>query len=448
MKAQATRSPEQVSHPHFRQGGKAEGWPTAEIAWAKQPAPTPSGKPELAHARTAAILSGVNPNDFPISPPRAWVEIDTAALLENLGIARKTSGCGIMAVVKAGAYGHGLEVISRTFESAGVEFLGVANVGEARRIREAGVSSRIYLLGATWEAEREEIVARNITPCVSSLEEAEEFNAIAKRRSEKLAVHIAIDTGMGRGGFVAEGIMENFAKLDRMDSLEIEGIASHLSSADEDEEFTWRQIRSFEETVEKLGGAKRFRWRHLSNSAGILGYPMGCRNLTRPGLMLYGISPIPDYQESLKNVMTLKSRVTLVRTLPTGHGVSYGRSYVTTRPTRIATVGIGYGDGYPRHVSGKGAEVFIRGAKFPIIGRVTMDQIMVELPDDSEIRCGDEVEMFGAHIPVAMVANQADTIAWEILTGITPRVQRLYLPQITPLRSRPSNSPREKNSLA
>lgn len=370
----------------------------------------------------------MNPTDFPISPPRAWVEIDTAALLENLAFARTASGCGIMAVVKAGAYGHGLELISRTLESAGVEFLGVANIGEARRIREAGVTSRIYLLGATWEAEREEIVARNITPCVSSIDEAAEFNAIAKRRGVRLSVHLAVDTGMGRGGFLAEGIAENFTELAAMDALEIEGIASHLSSADEDEEFTRRQIRSFEETVEKLGGAERFRWRHLSNSAGILGYPVGCLNLARPGLMLYGISPIPGFQDSLKNVMTLKSRVTLVRTLPAGHGVSYGRSFVTTRPTRIATVGIGYGDGYPRHVSGKGAEVFIRGGTHPVIGRVTMDQIMVELPDESEVRCGDEVELFGAHIPVTRVAEQADTIAWEILTGITPRVQRIYLP--------------------
>lgn len=332
-----------------------------------------------------------------------------------------------MAVVKAGAYGHGLEVISRTLESARVEFLGVANIGEARRIREAGVSSRIYLLGATWEAEREEIVARNITPCVSSLEEAAAFNAIAARRGVRLAVHIAVDTGMGRGGFLAEEIAEKFVELAAMDSLEFEGVASHLSSADEDEEFTWQQIRSFEEAVEQLGGAGKFRWRQLSNSAGILGYPVGCRNLARPGLMLYGISPIPGFQESLKNVMSLKSRVTLVRTLPAGHGVSYGRSFVTARPTRIATVGIGYGDGYPWHVSGKGAEVFIRGAKHPVIGRVTMDQIMIELPDDSDVSCGDEVELFGAHIPVADLAEKADTIAWEILTGITPRVQRVYL---------------------
>jgi alanine racemase len=371
----------------------------------------------------------VNPTDFPISPPRAWVEIDTAALAGNLAVARKVSGCGIMAVVKAGAYGHGLEVVSRLLESEGIEFFGVANIGEARRIREAGVSSRIYLLGATWEEERDEIVARGITPCISSIEEGMAFNTIAERRGVKLPVHIAVDTGMGRGGFLPQGIVENVGKLYEMASLEIEGIASHLSSADEDEEFTRLQIASFEGTVKLLGGAEKFRWRHLSNSAGLLGYPEGCCNLARPGLMLYGISPTPGHQDLLRNVMTLKSRVTLVRTVPAGHGVSYGRSFVTTAPTRIATVGIGYGDGYPRHVSGKGAEVFIRGQRHPIIGRVTMDQVVILLPDDSDVCGGDEVELFGANISATQVAEQAGTIPWEIFTGITPRVQRIYLPE-------------------
>jgi alanine racemase len=383
----------------------------------------------LADSVAAVSLWVVNPNDYPISPPRAWVEIDTAALAGNLAVARKMSGCGIMAVVKAGAYGHGLEVVSRLLESEGVDFLGVANIGEARRIREAGVSSRIYLLGATWEAEREEIVARGITPCISSVEEGMAFNKIAERRGVKLPVHVAVDTGMGRGGFLPEGIVENVGKLYEMASLSIEGIASHLSSSDEDEEFTKIQIASFEKSVNLLGGAEKFRWKHLSNSAGLLGYPPGCCNLARPGLMLYGISPVPAHQHLLRNVMSLKSRVTLVRTVPAGHSISYGRSFVTSRPTRIATVGIGYGDGYPRHLSGKGAEVFIRGQRYPIIGRVTMDQVVIQLSDDSDVCGGDEVELFGVNISATQVAEQAGTIAWEIFTGITPRVQRIYLPE-------------------
>lgn len=332
-----------------------------------------------------------------------------------------------MAVVKAGAYGHGLETISRILESSKIAFLGVANIGEARRIRNSGVKSPIYLLGATWDQEREEIVARNITPCISTLDEAKSFNQIAQRRGVQLAVHLAVDTGMGRGGFLPDTLSKHIGDLYQLGSLRIEGIASHLSSSDEDQAFTLRQIASFDQMVEIAGGAEKFKWRHLSNSGGILGYQNHCCNLARPGLMIYGTSPIPEFQAQLRTVMSLKSRVTLVRTLPAGHGVSYGRTYITTRPTRVATIGIGYGDGYPRSVSGKNAEVWIRNERHPIIGRVTMDQMIVRLPDDSSISCGDEVELFGENIPATEVAKLADSIVWEIYTGITPRVERLYL---------------------
>lgn len=355
------------------------------------------------------------------------MEIDCRNLRHNLGIAREISGCHLMAVVKAGAYGHGLEKVSGILEACGITFLGVANVGEARRIRNAGVATPIYLLGATWEEEREEIVARNITPCISTIAEAASFDIIAKRRGVRLAVHLAVDTGMGRGGFLPADLPGKMRELSGFRSLRIEGIASHLSSSDEDENFTKRQIETFEHTVAELGGAEKFNWIHLCNSGGILGYKNHCCNLVRPGLMLYGVSPLPAWQEKLRTVMSLKSRVTLVRTVPAGHGISYGRTYVTERPTRIATVGIGYGDGYPRHLSGKGAEVFIRGQRHPVIGRVTMDQIIIRLPDGSDVSSGDEVELFGPNIPATEVATFADTIVWEIFTGITPRVERIYL---------------------
>ncbi len=371
-------------------------------------------------------LSGVNEN-FPVSPPRAWAEIDLGALKRNLAVAREVcGGDGMMAVVKAGAYGHGLEEIAKALAAEDIAFFGVANVGEARRVRNAGVETRIYLLGATWAEEREEIVARNWTPCISSIVEAEHFNHLAAARGVRLKVHLAVDTGMGRGGFVAENLPEKLAQLERMEHLEIEGVGSHLPSADEDEEFTLRQFARFHAIIRDLGGESRFKWRHLSNSAGLLGYQQGCCNLSRPGLMLYGVSPLSGFQEKLVTVMSLKSRVTLVRTLPAGHGVSYGRQFVTTRPTRVATVGIGYGDGYPRQVSGKGADVWIRGRRLPILGRVTMDQLMVDVTGAEDVIEGDEVEIFGPHIPVAEIAEKADTIVWEIFTGITPRVMRCY----------------------
>ncbi len=344
----------------------------------------------------------------------------------NLAVAREAGGCGLMAVVKAGAYGHGLENIARALASEDVAFFGVANVGEARRIREAGVSTRIYLLGATWAEERAEIVVRDWTPCISSYEEAAHFDRLAREQGKRLKVHVAVDTGMGRGGFVAEQLPGMMAALLAFPHLEIEGIGSHLPSADEDEEFTRSQFAAYDRIIAELGGEAVFKWRHLANSAGLMGYQSGCCNLARPGLMLYGVSPLPAYQERLSTVISLKSRVTLIRTLPVGHGVSYGRQFVTTRPTRIATVGVGYGDGYPRHISGKGGEVFIRGRRFPIVGRVTMDQTMVDVTDGGDIAEGDEVQMFGPDLPVQEIAAKAGIIVWEIFTGITPRVKRCY----------------------
>lgn len=363
----------------------------------------------------------------PVSPPRAWVEIDLAALRHNFRVAKEMAGCRLMAVVKAAAYGHGLEEVTRCLEGEGVEFFGVANVGEARRIAHAGVKTRIYLLGAAWSEEREEIVSHGWTPCLSTIQEARHFNELAADAGVKLRAHLAVDTGMGRGGFLPAGLAGVMRELDSLEHLVIEGIGSHLPSADEDEEFTLRQIAEFAAAISAAGGERRFPWRHLANSAGMMAYSLPECNLARPGLMLYGISPVPGYQDKLRVAMTLKSRITLVRTLPAGHGVSYGREFVTARPTRVATVGIGYADGYPRHLSGKGAEVWVRGRRMPVIGRVTMDQVMVDATDASDVCEGDEVELFGSHILADEVARKAGTIPWELLTGITPRVIRVHL---------------------
>lgn len=366
-------------------------------------------------------------SEFPVSPPRAWAEIDLAALRRNLSVARESGGAEVMSVVKASAYGHGLEKVAKVFADDGVAFLGVANVGEARRIRDAGIDARIYLLGATWDAERAEIVAQNWTPCLSSIAEADHFNQLAGATGRRLNVHLAIDSGMGRGGFLIQELSETMPVLERMVHLEIEGIGSHLPSADEDEVFTRRQIEDFRNLINSLGGEGRFKWRHLLNSAGLLGYDSDLCNLTRPGLMLYGASPLAEHQGKLSTVMSLKSRVTLARWLPAGHGISYGRDFVTPKATKVATVGIGYGDGYPRHLSGKGAEVFVGGLRCPVLGRVTMDQIMIDVSAAPDVMEGDEVELFGSHIPVVEVAEKAGTIAWEIFTGITTRVTRVYV---------------------
>ena len=363
----------------------------------------------------------------PVSPPRAWAEVDLDALRHNASVAASAGGHPIMAVLKAGAYGHGLEEVARALSNhPDVAFFGVANVGEARRIARAGVHTPVYLLGATWAGEREEVVARGWIPCLSTLEEAAHFNHLARAAGKSLRAHVAVDTGMGRGGFVAADLPGRMSALDGFSNLRLDGLGSHLPSADEDREFTLAQIASFEKVVAETGGAARWKWRHLFNSAGLLGYHCEVANLTRPGLMLYGHAPIelPPGVE-LRPTMALMARVSLVRELPAGHGVSYGRTFITTRPTTVATLGIGYGDGYPRHLSGQGAEVTLHGRRVPVLGRVTMDQIMVDatgLP----VSEGDEAEVFGTGVTVSEVAEKAGTIAWEILTRITARVTRVH----------------------
>ena len=359
------------------------------------------------------------------SPPRTWAEIDLQALSHNLKIARKSSDQAIMAVLKAGAYGHDIKHIARFLEGENLAFFGVASVIEARRISSTGCKTKLYLLGPTLTDECAEIVHNRWVPSISSLKDAQYFNELnATTSNPPLPIHITVDTGMGRGGFLPGQLETQFSEILKLEHIIVEGIGSHLPSADEDKEFTLKQFQNFEAIVKQCD--YHFKYIHLANSAGILDYKSSLCNLCRPGLMIYGISPIGSYQRQLKPVMTLKSKITLIRELPAGHGVSYGRSILLDKPTRIATIGAGYGDGYPRSLSGKNPTVIIRGVHCPVIGRVTMDQIMVDVSELPDATTGDEVELFGKHISVAEIAAKADTIPWEILTRITPRVTRIY----------------------
>ena len=265
------------------------------------------------------------------------------------------------------------------------------------------------------------------TPCLSSIAEIDNFANLCGKHQKTLQAHLAVDTGMGRGGFLPQQLAEaiEYLSLEKNNLIHLKGIGSHLPSADEDEDFTRAQFDLFDKLVTSFKTDKEFHL-HLSNSAGLLGYHSSQTNLVRPGLILYGSSPLPDWQEKLQPVMTLKSRISLIRTLPAGHGVSYGRTTILEKETRVATIGIGYGDGLPRSISGKGAYVLIDGKKAPLLGRVTMDQIMVDISDLPDCQVGDEVEIFGPHLLVNQVAAWAGTIPWEVLTGITPRVTRVY----------------------
>ena len=357
------------------------------------------------------------------SPPRAWAEIDLEALRLNLQVARDRSEQEVMAVIKGGAYGHGLLEVARVLDEESLPFLGVADAGEARQLFEGGIRTRPYILGATLPSEREEIAARQWTPCLCSFQDIEHFNRLGK--DSPVEAHLALDTGMGRGGFLPDQLGPALDKLKTATGIRLTGVGSHLPVADEDAGFTRAQFELFDSLVESIEKPQGTFHIHLSNSAGLLEFQSRTTNLVRPGLLLYGISPFPEWQKLLKPVMALKTRVSVINHLPAGHGVSYGRTLLN-RDTKAAILGLGYGDGYPRALSGRDAQVLVNGTPCPLLGRVTMDQIIVDVSELPDCHPGDEAVLFGEDLLVSEIAEKAGTIAWEVLTQITPRAARLY----------------------
>lgn len=362
---------------------------------------------------------------------RCWAEIDEAALSHNIAIIRTHLGPHprLMAVVKANAYGHGLDGILRALAGQ-VEMFGVANLEEALDVREVLPEAEVLILGAALPAEREAMVRQGFCPVISTLEEARAYSALGSPE-KPLKVHLAIDTGMGRLGFLESKFEAALPAILALPGLEIAAVATHLPVPDEDVAYTNDQLTRYENLLRRIrplipGAAIS----HSLNSAGIIAFPGHAGDLVRAGLMLYGSSPIPTFQAKLRAVMTLKSRVTLIRELPAGHGISYGRTFVTAQPTRVATVAAGYADGYQRRLSNQSTSVLIHGQRCPVLGRVTMDQIMIDITDLPEVEIGDEVVLFGkqggAKITAAELAEKAGTIPWEIFTGISKRVPRIF----------------------
>ncbi|PAW62985.1 MAG: alanine racemase [Verrucomicrobiia bacterium Tous-C2TDCM] len=367
-------------------------------------------------------------------PPRCWAEIDLGALRHNASRCRSLAGpgCEVMAIVKADAYGHGLPEVVGALSGIATWF-GVANLREARRTRAAsGGSERgILVLGPATPEEVEPLVAEGFSGAVSLTEEVAAYESAAARLGKTARLHAVIDTGMGRMGCLPDDAGALVSAIRSSPHCQLEGLASHFPSADEDRAFTLDQIASFETLAGALALGAECQI-HLGNSAGLLGFQgeMTGMTLVRPGLALYGISPFPGEGSGLHPVMSLKTRVTLVREVPAGTGISYGRTFITGRNTRVATLAVGYGDGYPRQLSGAGAEVLIQGRRCPLLGRVTMDQILVDVTELPFVVRGEEAVLMGkqgeGEITAIEIAQRADTIPWEILTGITSRVERTY----------------------
>ena len=361
---------------------------------------------------------------------RCWAEIDLEALRHNFAAVRGRLGsAGIMAIVKANAYGHGALPVVKELSPLAAAF-GVANLTEGAQLAEIVAPGRIYILGTALPDEREEIAQRGFVPVVSSFDEAAEFAQLPGRNP--LPVTVAIDTGMGRLGVHDADAPGVIAKIAALPGIQIKTIATHLPVADGDEAFTKEQLDRFAAIVAKVRAAGNHApVIHALNSAGAVLFPGSAFDMARIGLALYGSSPVPSFQNELRAVMTLKTRVTIVRDVPAGHGISYGRTFITPRAMRVATLAIGYADGYQRRLSGQGAETLIRGRRCAVLGRVTMDQIMVDVSALPDVRPGEEAVVLGRQendeIPAADSARKAGTIAWEIFTGISSRVERIWL---------------------
>lgn len=369
-----------------------------------------------------------NTLDFSVPPNvRSWAEIDLSALRRNLKVVRGKLGAkpDILAVIKANAYGHGIVPVARAL-AGGVRIFGVAGFLEAQEVLSAGTGCEIMLLSPCLPAERKEAVAKNFIVTVSSEGEAAAFASHGRTR-----INFKVDTGMGRVGAWWESALDEIRQITQMPGIQFHSISTHLPSPDEDVEFTKTQLAHFTNLAQIYRKLVPHAKIHSLNSAGILRFPEYAADIVRAGLVLYGISPILELQGEFSPVLSWKTRVALVKDLPAGTGISYGRTLITKRSTRIAVLAVGYADGFPRQVSGNDASVIIRGAKCPILGRVTMDQVVADITNVPMVTEGDEVVILGRQdneeILATELAAKAGTIAWDILSGLKSRVARFYL---------------------
>lgn len=361
-------------------------------------------------------------------------EIDLRALEHNLRLIRAISKKRkVLAVVKADAYGHGAVRVSRTLQDLGVEYFGVALVEEGLELRHAGIRGSILVMSGIFPGQEKDIVRAGLIPFLFDIGMAKRLDKEAKRQGRQVKIHVKIDTGMARIGLLPGQVKAFFTELRALTALKVEGICSHFSeSYKEDKRFSRSQIRLLEGAVEKahaLGCS--IPHRHIANSAALVSLPESLYTIVRPGILLYGGFPSPEYRATLplKPLMTLRTGILLLKEVPRGCPVSYGRTFVTRRKTRIATIPVGYGDGYPRMLSNKG-KVMVRGRKAPIIGRVCMDLTMVDVTDVPGVRQGDEVVLMGRQgreeITSDDLAGWAETVPYEVFTGLGKRIPRVY----------------------
>ncbi len=381
-----------------------------------------------------------------IRPTRA--EVDLGALVRNVRALRGVApGTALLAMVKADAYGHGSALVGRALEAEGVELLGVALVEEGLVLRQAGVETEILVLGGAYEGGWETMLRAGLCPAVFRADHLDALAAAARKVGLKPRVHLKVDTGLARLGAQPEEVP---ALLERARSLQvdIQGVMSHFANADlADAAVTQRQLETFRALLAQVDQAGfQPRWRHLANSAAMVSLPSArdgsAFNLVRPGLALYGLSPAPwvVLPQPLEPVLSWKTSVVHLKTVPAGTAVSYGGTWTARRVTRVATLPVGYADGYPRRLSNRG-QVLVRGQRAPVVGRVCMDLCMVDVTDVAGAALGDEVVLLGrqasAELGAVELAGWLETIPYEVLCGIGARVPRLAVRSSEGAASRP-----------
>lgn len=363
-----------------------------------------------------------------------WAEIDLGAVRNNMACIRTfiDKDVAVMAVVKANAYGHGLCHITRVLANERISYLGVATVDEALKLREDNSEIPILVLGTVLGEEAQAAVSRNITLTLCDSNMLKFLKELSKKRGLRPKAHIKIDTGMGRIGIWHEEAIGFIKEVYSVKEIDLEGVYTHFSSAARDKVMTNLQIDSFEKVLQDM---KTFgisvKYRHAANSIAVVDWKKSHLNLVRTGILLYGVYPKEDFREkfSLSPVMSLKTKIVHLKNTPPGRAISYGRTYITQKETKIATIPIGYADGYGRILSNK-AEALVRGQRVRVVGMVTMDQTLLDVGHVENVNVGDEVVLIGrqsgSEISVEKIAKLSKTIPYEILSAITDRVPRVY----------------------
>jgi len=362
-----------------------------------------------------------------------YVTVDLDAIVQNIQAVASKAGVPVMAVIKADAYGHGAVPVARCLEGK-CAFFGVSSISEAMELRNAGIRTPILILGHTPSAAFSLAIANGIRPSIFSLEGAQALSAEAVKQGITAPFHFALDTGMSRIGFpFSEGSADLCAQAARLPGIRAEGLFSHFATADcADLSKAEAQARRFDDFIAMLKArGVEIPICHMNNSAGIMNFS-NCYDMVRSGIVTYGLYPSDEVDPSLlalKPALSWRSRITHLQDLPAGREISYGGTFVTTRPTRVATIPVGYADGYRRSLSGK-FHVLIHGKKAPILGRICMDQMMVDVTDIPEAEAGMEVTLFGtdrgAELPLEELSDLSGRFNYEFVCNLTKRIPRIY----------------------